>query len=322
MPSLNAAIEVEQLTKIYGVGQGADYAEAGAKMPGTVALRSVSLQVEEGEVFGLLGRNGAGKTTFLRICGTQLMPTSGSARVLGFDVVREPKKIRRRIAVVPQEARTMEFVTPWEHVYGYLLLRGMSVSDAKARTNDSLEALGLWEHRNTITFKLSGGLRQRTLVAMALAAEADLYFCDEPTLGLDPLARRGVWRIFQAMRREGKTVLLTTHYMDEAEALSDRLAILHEGRVLACGAVEQLRGMVKGRVRVDLGREFPVERLESYGHVITQQKTLTVLTDEGSSEELVRAAVSRGVRASVRPVSLEEVFLELVSRVDDEKSSQ
>lgn len=210
----------------------------------------------------------------------------------------------------------MEFVTPWEHVYGFLLLRGFSTSDAKAKTKEVLTGLDLWEYRDTITFKLSGGIRQRTLVAMALAADAELYFCDEPTLGLDPVARRKVWKIFQALRRDGKTVLLTTHYMEEAEALSDRLAILHEGRVLASGSVDELRRLVEGRVRVDLGREYPLKQLASYGRVIQQQRTLTVLTDEISSEELVKDAMRKRVRASVRPVSLEEVFLELVSRLE------
>jgi ABC-2 type transport system ATP-binding protein len=304
------AIEVDQLVKVYGKPhQGVD-----GTMQGTVALRDVSLRIRKGEVFGLLGRNGAGKTTFLRICGTQLMPTSGAVKVLGYDVVREVGMIRRNIAVVPQEGRTMEFVTPWEHVYGFLLLRGMSRSDAKLRTRETLAGLDLWEYRDTIAFKLSGGIRQRTLVAMALAADADVYFCDEPTLGLDPVARRKVWSVFEALRRAGKTVLLTTHYMEEAEALSDRLAILHRGRVLACGSLDELRGLVDGSVRVDVGREFPLKELESYGRVIQQQRSLTVLTDEASSEELVNDALKKSVRVSVRPVTLEEVFLELVSR--------
>jgi ABC-2 type transport system ATP-binding protein len=149
---------------------------------------------------------------------------------------------------------------------------------------------------------------------MALAADADVYFCDEPTLGLDPVARRKVWSVFEALRRAGKTVLLTTHYMEEAEALSERLAILHQGRVLACGSLDELRRLVEGSVRVDVGREFPLKELESYGRVIQQQRSLTVLTDEASSEELVNDALKKSVRISVRPVSLEEVFLELVSR--------
>jgi len=304
------AILIDELVKVYGdKHHGSD-----GTMLSAVALQDVSLRIKKGEVFGLLGRNGAGKTTLLRICGTQLMPTSGTVKVLGYDVVREVGMIRRNIVVVPQEGRTMEFVTPWEHVYGFLLLRGMSRSDAKLRTRKTLVDLDLWEYRDTIGFKLSGGIRQRTLVAMALATDADIYFCDEPTLGLDPVARRKVWSVFEDLRRAGKTVLLTTHYMEEAEALSDRLAILHRGRVLACGSLEELRRLVNGRIRVDVGLEFPLKELESYGRVIQQQRSLTVLTDEASSEELVNEALKKGVRVSVRPVTLEEVFLELVSR--------
>ena len=210
-------IITEELSKIY----------KGSKIP---ALDSVSLTVRSRQVFTLLGRNGAGKTTFVRICATQLMPTSGKVNVLGYDVITEPKKVRDLISIVPQEGRPLRALTPWDHVYNWLQIRGQNRSQAKINTKTILENLELYDVKDRPAMNLSGGMKQKILVAMAMATDAQLLFLDEPTIGLDPISRRQVWSAIKKWKTQGKSILLTTHYMDEAEMLSDRIAIIDHGR--------------------------------------------------------------------------------------------
>jgi len=161
----------------------------------TRALSDITLEFNGQGVFTILGRNGAGKTTFLRIIGTQLMPSSGEAYVLGYDVVKEVKMIRKAISVMPQEGSTLPPLTPWNHIYYTLLIKGFQEDMAKRSTQEMLEKLDLLGYKNVNADRLSGGLRQRTLVRMAMAAKAKLLLLDEPTLGLDPLSRRNIWKI-------------------------------------------------------------------------------------------------------------------------------
>src|SRR5438445_13575523 len=183
----------------------------------TPALKQVSLTVNRGEIFTLLGRNGAGKTTFLRIAATQLMPTKGRISVLGHDARDEPLEIRSKIAVVPQEGGTIGPLTPWDHIYLSLLARGISRIEAHQRAEKTIHQLELTEYRNQPADSLSGGLRQRVRVAMAAATDADLIFLDEPTLGLDAVSRRRIWGALNEIQKEGRSILLTTHYIADAE---------------------------------------------------------------------------------------------------------
>ena len=178
----------------------------------------MTLTIPRATIFTLLGKNGAGKTTFLRMAATQLKPTSGKIKVLGFDAVSQTKEVRERIAAVPQEMRTFESLTPYDHVMMSLTSRGWHVTEARPQARKTLASLGLSPYSNVHADELSGGLRQRTLVAMALATEAELIFLDEPTIGLDPVARREVWKMIVNLKHAGKTILLTTHYLDEAES--------------------------------------------------------------------------------------------------------
>src|SRR5262245_46132821 len=187
------------------------------------ALRNINVCVESGKIFTLLGRNGAGKTTFVRICATQLLPTSGSAEVLGHDVILEPGKIRNKISVVPQEGRPLRALTPWDHVYNWLRLRGMDKDESRIRSEQALYDFDLFKVKDTPAMNLSGGMKQKILVAMAMATDAEMLFLDEPTIGLDPVSRRQVWKSIKQKRDAGKTIILTTHYMDEAESLADEL---------------------------------------------------------------------------------------------------
>ncbi|MGH9986104.1 MAG: ABC transporter ATP-binding protein, partial [Nitrososphaeraceae archaeon] len=213
-------IEALGLTKSY----------KGSKNP---ALNDISLSIDSKQIFTMLGRNGAGKTTFVRICATQLMPSSGRLSVLGHDIVKYPDKIRNQISAIPQEGRPLRALTPWDHVYNWLRIRGESNNIAREKAVQILKKLDLYDARNVPAMNLSGGMKQKVLVAMALAPEAQLLFLDEPTIGLDPVSRRQVWSAIKDWKDQDRTILLTTHYMDEAELLADYIVIIDKGNIIA-----------------------------------------------------------------------------------------
>ncbi len=307
MPS---AIRVEHLRKVYP-----------QSTRGVAALEDLNLEVPSGRVYGLIGRNGAGKTTFVRICSTQLAPTAGRVEVLGHDVDREEREIRSRIACIPQESRPLYFLTVEEVVYLYLKMRGLDRAESRRRTRDALDELSLTEHRNRLVSRLSGGLRRRTLCAMVLASDADLLFLDEPTTGLDPIARREVWEAIRRTSREHRTIMLTTHYLDEAEALSTRLALVERGRLVLEGTPADLRGRVRYPYRVTIQGSFPRAELEPYGRVTEIEGGWLLFTREAEAREVARRALERNVRLSLGPVSLEDIFLDVVGRSIDEDSA-
>ena len=281
------------------------------------ALDSLELEIESGQIFTMLGRNGAGKTTFLRIASTQLMPTSGTIRVLGLDAVKDAKRLRERIAITPQEAETIYPLTPRDHILLNLRMRGIPKEDAKRRTEEALDALELGEVADMNSDWLSGGLKQRVIVAMALRTDADLIFLDEPTIGLDPLNRRRVWDQLTGLKKEGKTIILTTHYMDEAEALSDNLVIINRGKVVAAGTPQSVKAAVTQRgTRVDVYDKFTQSELSRFGRVTAIAGRFRVLADEGGAKELGEEAVARGASVALSPVSLDDVFVDIVGEAE------
>lgn len=284
----------------------------------TPALDGLSLTVPTGGVYGLIGRNGAGKTTFVRIAATQLGLSSGRVSVLGHDVRTEEREIRARIACVPQESRPLYFLTVEEVVYYYLKMRGLPTAEARRRTREGLEELSLGEHQHRLVSHLSGGLRRRTLCAMVLSSDADILFLDEPTTGLDPIARREVWSAIRRASREHRTILLTTHYLDEAEALSSRLVLIERGRRMLEGVPADLRGRVRYPYRVTIQGTVAREELASYGRVSTIEGGSLVFAREKEARELARWALERGVKVSMGPVSLEDIFLDVVGRAIDQ----
>ena len=305
---MGLAIRANHLSKRYPGSPGA-----------TPALEDLTLDVPSGRVYGVIGRNGAGKTTFVRISATQLALTSGSVSVLGHDVATEERAIRTRIACVPQEARPLYFLNVEEVVYLYLKLRGLDATEARTRTRDALEQLSLTEYRRRGVARLSGGLRRRVLCAMVLASDAEILFLDEPTTGLDPIARREVWVAIRRAIREQRTILLTTHYLDEAEALSARLALFERGRLVLEGTPEDLRSRVRYPYRVTIQGAYPREELASFGRVSAIEGGFLVFARESESRELARQALERGFRVSMGPVSLEDIFLDVVGKsIDDE----
>jgi ABC-2 type transport system ATP-binding protein len=212
------------------------------------AVRGVDLRIGAGEIFGFLGPNGAGKTTTLRMLATLIAPTSGDAAVAGADLRREPQLVRQRIGYVPQGGST----DPAETGRGELVIQGrlygMSKSDAVARAAEVLAALDLEAAADRGTGTYSGGMRRRLDVGLGIVHRPQVLFLDEPTTGLDPQARARMWDEIRALRERGTTVFMTTHYLEEADALADRLAIIDQGRIVAEGTSDELKRAVAGDV--------------------------------------------------------------------------
>lgn len=199
------------------------------------AVKDVSLIVRQGELFGLLGPNGAGKTTLFSMLSTQLRPSSGKLWVNGVDVVLQPKKVRSMIGIVPQQAAAYEKLTAWENMILFGELQQLTGINAERRSNDLLRMVGLYERRDDLVRTFSGGMKHRLNIVLGLIHNPQVVFFDEPTTGLDPIARRGLWEIIRKLQASGKTIVLTTHYMQEAEELCDRVAILNRGSVVLEG---------------------------------------------------------------------------------------
>jgi ABC-2 type transport system ATP-binding protein len=296
------AIEAYNLSKIY----------KGTHVP---ALDNISLKIEQGQIFTLLGRNGAGKTTFVRICATQLLPTSGTLKVLGYDVISQAENIRKFISVVPQEGRPLRALTPWDHVYNWLKIRGEEKCIAKIKTEKILERFELLKVKDKPAMNLSGGMKQKILVAMATAVDADLLFLDEPTIGLDPVSRRQVWNLIQDLKKEGKTILLTTHYMDEAEILSDKIVIIDNGKIVKEGNINDLRKIIPQNIRMDISKKniVDIEKLKDYGNVIEiGTDIIRLFTFESSIGELSNLAIKNKMSFNISPITLDDIFVHLV----------
>ncbi|MFH1102129.1 MAG: ABC transporter ATP-binding protein [Methanobacteriota archaeon] len=214
------AIEVSHLKKVYG---------------DLTAVNDISFQIKEGEIFAFLGPNGAGKTTTVEIIESVRQPTAGTVKILGKDIKTQFNEVKEYIGILPQEFHSFERLTVRETlVYFSKLYKKRADIDAL------MQAMDLIDHKNMLYRNLSGGLKQRVGVAIALVNDPQIVFLDEPTTGLDPKARREVWGVIANFRRQGKTVFLTTHYMEEAEFLADHIAIIHKGKIIAEGSLEDL----------------------------------------------------------------------------------
>ncbi len=304
------ALRAESVRKVYR-GRGG---------PDIEALSGVSLRIVRGERIALLGRNGAGKTTFLRIASTLLAPTSGSVSIFGRDAIADPESVRPYLAVVPQEGKPFMHLTPREQAYTYLRARGFTAETAKSRADHALGQMGLTEVADRLSITLSGGQRQRTMVATVISTEAPLLFLDEPTIGMDPFARRAVWDSFRELTQKGSTILLTTHYLDEAEALSQRLYIIDQGRLLAEGTADDLKRSVGGTLRVSVVSGNGItEQLATFGPLVRDGDTVHVITGPQRIQEILELAAHSNLTATVGPVTLEEAFLRVVGRsINDE----
>jgi ABC-2 type transport system ATP-binding protein len=289
------------------------------------AVRGVDLTVEAGEIFGFLGPNGAGKTTTLRMLATLLKPTSGRATVAGVDLARDPQEVRRRIGYVPQGGST----DPAETGRGELVIQGrlygLDKTAAVRRADEVLEALELTAAADRPTQTYSGGMRRRLDVGLGIVHRPRVLFLDEPTTGLDPQARARMWDEIRNLRELGTTVFLTTHYLEEADALADRLAIIDHGRIVAEGTADALKRQVAGDV-VTLGIDgdpqlvLAAVRDQAFVREATAEDELIRLyVDQGDSAvpQLIRLLDAKGLRARTltlaRP-SLDDVFLRQTGR--------
>jgi ABC-2 type transport system ATP-binding protein len=228
---MQPAVEIRGLVKTFGA---------------TRALDGLDLTVRAGSVYGLLGPNGAGKTTAMRILATLLRPTGGSATVLGHDVVQEAAAVRRKVSLTGQYASVDEDLTGQENLVLVGRLLGLSWTDARKRATDLLAAFGLAEAAGQHVQTFSGGMRRRIDIATSLVTRPELLFLDEPTTGLDPRSRNQVWDLIRQIAAEGTTVLLTTQYLEEADRLAERLAVVDHGRVIAEGTSADLKSSVGG----------------------------------------------------------------------------
>ncbi|MFD7895466.1 ATP-binding cassette domain-containing protein [Streptomyces sp. NPDC059568] len=229
------AVEVRGLVKQYGGPQG------------TRALDGVDLDVREGTVLGVLGPNGAGKTTLVRILSTLVQPDAGTAMVAGYDVLRQPRQLRRTIGLTGQYASVDEKLSGWENLYMIGRLLDLSRQDARRRSDELLERFSLTDAAKKPAMQYSGGMRRRLDLAASMIGRPSVLYLDEPTTGLDPRTRNEVWDEVQRMVAEGATVLLTTQYMEEAEQLASELTVIDRGRVIASGGVNELKAKVGGR---------------------------------------------------------------------------
>ncbi|MCI4326890.1 MAG: ABC transporter ATP-binding protein [Thermoplasmata archaeon] len=306
-------------------GVGKVYQSRGAAGGPRVANHDLHLRLDAGEVVALLGPNGAGKTTFLRQVAGQLLPTSGSIVVAGVDIVAEPLEAKRFLSVIPQECQPMQELTVEEQIRGFARLKGVPAASLDATVEEILRDVGLVAERGQIVRELSGGFKRRVLIAVAMAsATPRLMLLDEPTTGLDPEARRQVWSVIRGLRRRGLGILLTTHYIEEAEILADRVVIISGGRFTVSGTVEEIRNRLpyRGRLivlradRLTAAGAEAVRALETRWRVTLREPSTIWFEvpdpfDRDTVGELARLA-SLGVQASLRPVSLEDAYLTVV----------
>ena len=294
------AIEVEKLTKRYG---------------DLLAVNEISFSVRKGEVFAFLGPNGAGKTTTVEIIETIRTPTSGKVSLLGMDVTKKKRKIVRRIGVLPQGFSSFDRITVRETLQYYARL-----FDCKHTDIDGLIELANLKDKSTEQFKnLSGGLKQRLGIAIALVNDPEVVFLDEPTTGLDPRARRQVWDVLQGLKKRGKTVFLTTHYMEEAELLADTVAIISRGRIVAIGSPGELIASNANYLALTLQsvdeKVFDVVQQTGFEPVRANSNNINVQVkcpdDVQKILNAVKDAGASFVSLDVRKPNLEEVFLKL-----------
>jgi ABC-2 type transport system ATP-binding protein len=288
------------------------------------ALDGIDLGVRRGSIYGLLGPNGAGKTTMVRVLATLLKPTAGTAFVLGHDVAREPAEVRRRISLTGQFASVDEDLTGRENLVLLARLLGFTRAQSKARAAELLAAFDLEEATNRQVKNYSGGMRRRLDIAASIIRTPDLLFLDEPTTGLDPRSRTEVWEIIRTLVAGGATVLLTTQYLEEADQLADRIAVIDHGRLIAEGTSAELKASVgTGVLHVRLAdplqreaaRQILAESLAAQVHLEADPKALAAqLSDPSRATAGLVALAGAGIAVSdfsLGQPSLDEVFFAL-----------
>lgn len=295
---METAIEVRDLKKSYGDLE---------------ALRGINFTINRGEIFALLGPNGAGKTTIMEILEGYIQRTSGHVSVLGYDPDSSPEDLRSRVGIVLQETGVDLYLK-----VGEIIKQFSGFYQNPKPINEILDVTGLREQSDIRIRRLSGGQRRRLDVALGIVGDPELLFLDEPTTGLDPYARRNTWNMIASLRELGKTILLTTHYMDEAEVLADKIALLNAGIIEAEGTLEELRTYKKATtIKFELDdaiNRMPVE-ISKLANVIGNEVKLETTTPMSSLAILASWALTEEIELrglSVQQQSLDEIFIELV----------
>ena len=316
--SSDAAVHAEGLVKHFGEVK---------------ALDGIDLTVPRGQVVGLLGPNGAGKTTTVRILSTLLQPTSGTASVAGFDVVKHPDDVRRAIGLTGQYAAVDEYLTGRENLRMFGDLYHLSPRYVKERSAELLEWFDLTEAADRPAKTYSGGMRRRLDLAASLVAQPSILFLDEPTTGLDPRSRLGLWDVITSLVAQGTTVLLTTQYLEEADQLAHDIVVIDHGRVIAHGTSEQLKDQIGGdRVEISVvdpasvGRAVEAIRTVSTGEPLVDELHVSAPVSGGSTVlvDAIRALDAQSVEVSdlvLRRPTLDDVFLSLTGHVAEEESA-
>ncbi|MBN1857114.1 MAG: ABC transporter ATP-binding protein [Dehalococcoidia bacterium] len=271
----------------------------------TVANNGIDLTVSKGEIFALLGHNGVGKTTLVRQVTGELMPTSGEITVCGVNCLRHPREARRFLGIVPQEAALFGHLTVEQHLSYFGRLRGLDRRTLASRIDELMQQLHLGEHRKKLTSHLSGGLKRKLLVGIAMIARPPVLVLDEPTTGLDPFSRHEVWALVRQYQLEGMAVLLTTHYMDEAENLADRVGIVSRGRLLTVGTIEELHGLIGHRYKLTYSEPDP-QRCGHLRRVTAYGRTADELRDRVAGLGLEEYNVAR--------TGLEDIYMEIANQ--------
>jgi ABC-2 type transport system ATP-binding protein len=334
------AVATQALRKVYhlptrkrrGITHASRFGPLGTAPPAAsangeiVALAGLDLEIRSGEFFGLLGPNGAGKTTTIGILTTRVRPTSGTATVAGADVVRQDVEVKRRIGVVPQRPNPDRALTVQENLVFHAAYFGIPGASAKARAQGLLDMMGIGDRGEAKVDELSGGQQQRLMIARALMHEPEILFLDEPTVGLDPQARHALWDILTRLHDEGRTILMSTHYMEEADQLCGRVAIIDQGRLLALDTPAELKAQAPGGTLVELYLDG-----DASGPAAAACAVLGVLKAEAHGQ-ILRAYAPRGgevIPALIRcaehagrlvhdihlsPPSLETLFISLTGR--------
>ena len=306
-------IEIDDLSKEYGSG--------------TKALSNVSMNIAEGEIVALLGPNGAGKTTLISIICGLVVPTGGTVRVGGHDIRTDWRAARRLIGLVPQEIALEPFETVWNTIRFTRGLYGATPDDAYLE--QVLRSLALWDKRDAKTKELSGGMKRRVLIAKALSHQPKVLFLDEPTAGVDVTLRREMWQVVGRLRREGVTIILTTHYLEEAEEMADRIGVINHGELLLMKSKDALMGEF-GKKSLTIELDAPLQAIpasvEGRGLVLSEDGRRIRYEYDTRAERtgiarLLGDLAGEGVTVrdvSTRQSSLEEVFMALVN--EDEKA--
>ena len=302
------AVAIRHLTKIYG---------GSSKQPGVTALAGIDLDIPSGSIFGLLGPNGAGKSTLINILAGLVIKTAGSVRIWDIDLDAEPRQSRAAIGIVPQEIALDFFFTPRELLDMQAGFYG--VPKAERRTEEILEAVALAEKADVQARSLSGGMKRRLMVAKAMVHNPPVLVLDEPTAGVDVELRQHLWAMVRDLQARGTTILLTTHYLEEAEELCDRIAIIHHGRLVACDTKEALLGRVDDKsLSITLAQPITAtpESLGALGFSLLTPGKLTLRYAPSRTQlgELLAAIVGQGLAItdiSSQETDLEDIFLQL-----------